>query len=253
MSDYHRHDLTDAEWEKLEPQLPGGMGKVGRPAEDNRRFINAVKWIFRTGAPWRDLPPDYGHWKVVHCRFCRWRNRGVWEELLEALSGEPDMEWLMIDASHIKVHPHAAGARGGNQEMGKTKGGLNSKLHLAVDAHGMPVRILLTKGTAADCKHALALIEGLRACAFMADRAYDTDEIIAWLQERDIEVVIPPKKNRKRQRSYDEYLYTLRHLVENAFLHLKQWRGIATRYAKNASSFLAAAQFRAAMQWLRII
>ena len=87
----------------------------------------------------------------------------------------------------------------------------------------------------------------------MADRAYDTDEIIAWLEERNIEVVIPPKKNRNQQRSYDQYLYTLRHLVENAFLHFKQWPSIATRYAKNADSFLAAAQFRAAMQWLRII
>ena len=121
MSDYHRHDLTDGEWEKLEGLLPGGIGKVGRPAENNRRFINAVKWTLRTGAPWRDLPPDYGHWKVVHWRFCRWRNRGVWEDLLEALSGEPDLEWLMIDASHIKVHRHAAGARGGIRRWQKQK------------------------------------------------------------------------------------------------------------------------------------
>lgn len=92
-------------------------------AKDNRLFINAVFWILRTGAPWRDLPKDYGDWKNTHRRFCRWRDAGIWEELLEQLVTEPDYEWLMIDASHIKVHPHAAGAKGGNQDMGRTKGG----------------------------------------------------------------------------------------------------------------------------------
>lgn len=96
---------------------------MGRRAENNRRFLDAVFWILRTGAPWRDLPPDLGDWKNTHRRFCRWRDRGVWEGLLEQVVDEPDLEWLMIDASHIKVHPHAAGARGGNQEMGRTKGG----------------------------------------------------------------------------------------------------------------------------------
>ena len=78
----------------------------------------------RTGAPWRDLPPDYGDWKNTHRRFCRWRDKGIWESLLEILVDEPDYEWLMIDASHIKVHPDASGAKGGNQEMSRTKGGL---------------------------------------------------------------------------------------------------------------------------------
>ena len=86
-------------------------------------FINAVFWIMRTGAPWRDLPPDLGHWSNTHRRFIRWRNKGVWEKLLEVIIDEPDYEWLIIDASHCKVHPHAAGARGGNQEMSVTKGG----------------------------------------------------------------------------------------------------------------------------------
>ncbi|OTA14035.1 transposase [Xenorhabdus vietnamensis] len=70
------------------------------------------------------FPPDYGDWKNTHRRFCRWRDKGVWEGLLEELISEPDFEWLMIDASHIKVHPHAAGAKGGNQDMGHKKGGL---------------------------------------------------------------------------------------------------------------------------------
>lgn len=106
---------------RTSPTRPqGGRGSVAR---DNRLFINAVFWILRTGSPWRDLPPDYGDWKNTHRCFCRWRDKGIWESLLEHLIDNPDYEWLMIDASHIKVHPHAAGARGGNQEMNRTKGG----------------------------------------------------------------------------------------------------------------------------------
>jgi len=103
--------------------LPGRKGVWGGIDKDNRLFINAVFWILRTGAPWRDLPPDYGGWSNTHRRFIRWRDAGVWERLLDILIDEPDYEWLMIDASHCKVHPHAAGARGGHQEMSRTKGG----------------------------------------------------------------------------------------------------------------------------------
>jgi transposase len=120
---YERHDISDEAWVLLEPHLPGRKGSWGGVARDNRQFINAVFWILRTGAPWRDLPPSYGDWKNTQRRFCRWRDKGHWEKLLERLIDEPDFEWLMIDASHIKVHPHAAGAKGGNQAMGRTKGG----------------------------------------------------------------------------------------------------------------------------------
>lgn len=120
---YERHDISDTAWVLLEPRLPGRAGTWGGIAQDNRRFINGVFWILRTGAPWRDLPPSYGDWKNTQRRFCRWRDKGIWEGLLEQLIEEPDFEWLMIDASHIKVHPHAAGAIGGNQDMGRTKGG----------------------------------------------------------------------------------------------------------------------------------
>ena len=120
---HRRHDMADGIWELLEPHLPGRKGTWGGNARDNRLFINAVFWILRTGAPWRDLPPDYGDWKNTHRRFCRWRDRGVWEALLETFISDPDYEWLIIDASHCKVHPHAAGAKGGNQAMARTKGG----------------------------------------------------------------------------------------------------------------------------------
>ena len=120
---YQRHDITDATWALLESHLPGRSGQWGGIGRDNRQFLNAVFWILRTGAPWRDLPPSYGDWKNTHRRFCRWRDSGAWEALLEQLIEAPDYEWLMIDASHVKVHPHAAGAVGGNEAMGLTKGG----------------------------------------------------------------------------------------------------------------------------------
>jgi transposase len=121
-----------------------------------------------------------------------------------------------------------------------------------VDAHGMPVRILITEGTRPDCKETECLIDGITAQALLADKAYDVDALIQRLLQQNTQVVIPPKKNRKHQRTYDQYLYRLRHLIENAFLHLKQGRGIATRYAKNSKSFLAAVQMRCILLWAKI-
>src|SRR5574337_229621 len=97
---------------------------------------------------------------------------------------------------------------------------LNTKIHLAVDAHGMPLRIIVTEGTRADCTQAGRLIE---------DKGYDSDAILHQARTQGMEAVIPPKKNRSVQRSYDEDLYKTRHLIENAFLHLKRWRGIAIK------------------------
>jgi hypothetical protein len=120
---HRRHDISDHIWQRIEDFLPGKLGKWGGRARDNRNFINAVFWIIRTGAPWRDLPPDFGNWKNTHRRFCRWRDKGVWESILEKLILDPDYEWLMIDSTFVKAHNHAAGAKGGNQKMSRTKGG----------------------------------------------------------------------------------------------------------------------------------
>ena len=117
----------------------------------------------------------------------------------------------------------------------------------------MPVRILITEGTRADCKEAIHLIEGLFADFLLADKGYDTQAIIDYACACGMTAVIPPKRNRKEQRVYDKYLYKLRHLVENAFLHLKRWRGIATRYAKNTASFLAAVQIRSIALWCTVL
>ena len=104
----------------------------------------------------------------------------------------------------------------------------------------------------ADCSLALPLIEGIAAECLLADKAYDTNEIIATARESGMNPVIPPKSNRREKRDYDRALYKLRHLVENGFLEFKQWRGVATRYAKRAASYLAACQLRAVMIWSKL-
>ena len=121
MSDIHRHDLSDEKWLRLKPYLPGSKGNRGRRGNNNRLFLNAVLWKLRTGDPWRDLPVDYGHWKSVSNRFFRWRDLGVWERLFEIVTDVPDLKWVMIDASHIKAHPHAAGAKGGTKILPEPK------------------------------------------------------------------------------------------------------------------------------------
>jgi len=124
---------------------------------------------------------------------------------------------------------------------------------LAVDANGMPVRVFVTAGTTADCTKAIALIDGFTAQYLLADRGYDTNALIEKAIESGMQVVIPPKRNRRQQRAYDEYLYRMRHLVENAFLQLKRWRGIATRYSKNTASFVAAIQIRCIILWANLL
>ena len=116
----------------------------------------------------------------------------------------------------------------------------------------MPLRAIITQGTTADCTQAAPLIDGFTAENLLADKGYDTDAIIEQAQKQGMSPVIPPKSNRKKQRDYDKELYKARHLIENAFLHLKQWRGIATRYAKNAASFLAAIHIRCIFLWASI-
>ena len=116
----------------------------------------------------------------------------------------------------------------------------------------MPLRAIITQGTAADCSQAVHLIEGIKADYLLADRGYDSNEVIAKAQSQGMKVVIPPKRNRVKQREYDKDLYKTRYLVENAFLHLKRWRGIATRYAKNTKSFLAAIHIRCIDLWAKI-
>jgi transposase len=105
--------LKDAQWQRIAPLLPGKKGDPGRSGDDNRRSLEGILWIVRTGAPWRDLPEDFGKWSTVWKRFRRWALNGVFEKVFQALSGEPDMEYALIDGTIVKVHRHGTGAKGG--------------------------------------------------------------------------------------------------------------------------------------------
>ena len=118
----YRGDLTDAQWKRLAPLLPPQKPKTGRPAKDHRLIINGILWILRTGAPWRDLPERFGPWKTVVSRFYRWRIAGVWDRVLAALQQQADaagdLDWSkhFVDATVIRAHQHAAGAKGGTRK-----------------------------------------------------------------------------------------------------------------------------------------
>jgi transposase len=97
----------------MEPLCLGKPGDPGRSGKDNRLFVEAVLWIVRTGSPWRDLPPAFGHWNSVDTRFRDWVRAEVWKRLFEGVSDEPDMEYAMADATIVRVHRHGQGAKGG--------------------------------------------------------------------------------------------------------------------------------------------
>lgn len=105
-----RYEITDQEWAKISELLPGKAGDVGRSGNDNRLFINAVLWIARSGAPWRDLPERFGPWNSAYRRFRRWAKAGIWQQVFENLQ-EPDLDWLMIDSTVVGAHQHASGQK----------------------------------------------------------------------------------------------------------------------------------------------
>jgi transposase len=108
-----RRTLTDAHWQRIEARVPGKAGDRGATGKDNRRFVDAVLWLVRTGAPWRDLPAEFGAWNTVWRRFSRWAKAGVWQRLFEALADDPDFEYVILDATIVRAHQHSAGAKGG--------------------------------------------------------------------------------------------------------------------------------------------
>jgi len=103
-----RKILKDEQWERIAELLPGKASDCGVTAKDNRLFVEAVLWIARTGSPWRDLPPEFGHWHRVYVRYHRWSKKGVWSKVWEGVSKDPDLEYLMVDGSVIRVHQHGA-------------------------------------------------------------------------------------------------------------------------------------------------
>ena len=113
-----RRMLNDAQWARIEPLCAGKEGDRGRTGEDNRRFVEAVLWIGRTGVPWRDLPPRFGKWNTVFQRYRRWSKRGVFKRMFEELSSELDFGEVQIDGTNVRVHQHATRKKGGAEKSG---------------------------------------------------------------------------------------------------------------------------------------
>src|SRR4051812_11215432 len=164
-----RYELTDHEWTAIKPFLPNKPRGV--PRVNDRRVLNGIFWILRSGAPWRDLPNNFGPYTTCYNRFVRWRRAGVWAKLIGALAGAHDVAVQMIDTSVVRVHQHGSCiTRNRTQSMGRSRGGLTSKIAL-VDANGLPLRLAVTPGQAHDNRLAGKLLSRLSAGSMLlADR-----------------------------------------------------------------------------------
>jgi transposase len=164
--------------------LPGQPSNPGGRGDDNRLFVNAVIWVARTGAPWRDLPARFGLSNTVFQRFSRWAKSGVWERVLRELQ-DPDLAALMLDSTMIRAHQHAAGAAPKKSRTEKpSRGGFSSKLHLAVDAQGQPLELCLGPGEEHDITRAEELLAEHKPKAVIADKGYDADELVQTICQR---------------------------------------------------------------------
>ena len=138
-----RYELSDYEWIAIKPMLPNKPRGVRRV--NDRRVLNGIFWVLRSGAPWRDLPETYGPRTTCYNRFVRWRRVGVWDRIMDALAAGHDAAVQMIDTSVVRVHQHGACVADNNrQDIGRSRGGLTSKIYAVVDTHGLPVHLALT-------------------------------------------------------------------------------------------------------------
>ncbi len=242
--------LSDESWSKLKSILKE-FGVYNKP--NLRLFLEASLYRIRAGIPWRDLPESFGLWNSVYKRFNAWSKQGIWLKLFDALSCEPDMEWVFVDGTFIKAHQHSSGAATEHDEaIGKTVGGHTTKLHLAVDAHGLPIKFELTGGEVHDSKSAPdVLLQVSEAQFVVADKAYDSESIRMQIRAQGATPVIPRKRNSKTGNDdIDWCLYRYRHLVENAFARLKHFRAVATRFDKLKHSFASVIALVCAYIWL---
>ncbi|SQG90002.1 transposase [Legionella pneumophila subsp. pascullei] len=212
-----------------------------------RMIVEAMLYLMRVGCPWRDLPVDFGWWNSIYQQFNRWSSKNKLMRIFKTLVQEPDLEWEFIDGSIVKAHQHCAGAPNKTIEaIGKSVAGNTTKIHMAVDAFGFPISFQLTGGEVHDAKGAPDLISSLPIATYtIADKGYDSEEIREQIKQKSSIPIIPRKKNSKTGNAEVDWgLYKYRHLVENIFARLKQFRAIATRYDKlkrNYASMLAMA------------
>ena len=249
-----RFGLRDDQWERIKDLLPGREGSVGVTAADNRLFVDAV--LYRV--PYRDAVArsagvvrrrDKGPPSVQPLGQKRCLGAGI------STSRRRRRQRICDDRQHHRARSSAQRRRpkkaGDDQAIGRSRGGLSTKIHALVDALGNPIGLFLTGGQAHDLVGADHLLPTMAADTLIADKAFDADErVLDPLAAAGKTAVIPPRTNRSLPRDYDRELYVARHLVENFFAKIKQFRAIATRYEKTARNFLAAVQLVASIVWL---
>ncbi len=266
-----QRDLTDEQWARLKPLLPPQKPRTGRKNLDHRRIINGILWILRTGAPWDDLPRRYGKRGTVSSRYYRWRKAGIWDRIFADLQAQADrdtnLDWTIhfVDSTVIRAHQHAAGAKGSDpatEALGRSQGGVATKLNVRAEGQGKPMSFVLQPGQA----HESQAFEPLMARGAVrrawrgrprrrprrvaGDKAYSTRHIRQWLRRHGIGVTIPRKRNERRRGRFDKALYKLRAKVEHLINRLKQFRRIATRYEKRAANYLGMVTIGAILLWL---
>ena len=240
-----RYELTDREWFAIRPMLPNKPRGV--PRVNDRRVLNGILWVLRSGAPWRDLPNEFGPYTTCYNRFVRWRRAGVWGRIMNALTAH-DAAVQMIDTSIVRVHQHAACiARNKRQSTGRSRGGLTSKIHAVVDRNGLPIRLALTTGEAHDNRLAAKLLSRLKSGSMLlADRGYDADWIRTLVRQHGAWANIPPKSQSERRAQLQPLS------VPRSKSGRTVRRRVATRYDKLADNYLAFIQLASIRLWLRV-
>lgn len=218
-----------------------------------RKTVEGILFRMRTGIPWRDLPLYFGHWNSIYKQFNRWSQKDKLMKIFKALVKDPDLEWAFLDGTIVKAHQHGTGASSDSPEgIGKSVAGNTTKIHMAVDGFGLPLDFIITGGQVHDSKVAPDLVSILPLSEYViADRGYDKEELREQIREKGSIPMCPRKRNSKiGNDDMDWGLYKYRHLVENIFARLKQFRAIATRYDKLKRNYRSMVALACSFIWL---
>lgn len=247
------HNIKENDWKQILEFLKSEKRIHSKDENRLRVFIEAVWYMVRSGCQWRLLPKIYGNYRSIHKKFKRWCTKEIWAKLLEYTKQDPDLKISIIDGTIIRAHAYAAGYGKDSQAqeaLGRSKGGFTTKIHALVDALGNPLKFILTPGQRNEITQAEVLTKNVTNSTVVADKGYDSNAFIASLESRGCEIVIPPKRNRKVQRYYDEHIYKERHLIECFFGKIKNFRRIFSRFDKTAEVFMGFLNFVGALIWL---
>ena len=246
--------INETTWCKIYSFLKGFGSAYVKNEKKTKMFVEAVFWMMRTGAQWRELPDYYGNWNTVFTRFNEWSKKGIWINLNESCIVDPDLEWVMIDSTVVRTHACATGYRkNGSEEqgIGRSRGGLTSKIHLLIEALGNSLKFIIGPGHKSDIGQAESLIKDIRNAAVIADKGYDSDSFRDAIKKQNCNPVIPGKSNRIVPIEYDKELYKARYLIENFFSKVKHFRRIFSRFDKSLRNYASFLAFAGTILWLR--